>query len=470
MKKYIQIIAAFLILSGITSCKKFLDVNNNPNQPTAPPINGLLGNVIQGTMLNNYQAANVTSYYVQYLASANTASPTDVYDPIDASSLWTNLYDIMTDAYSLTELAKEKGSPHHEGLAKILLSANLKIVHDLWGDAPFSEALNYSTYTPKFDNAEAIYQRCISLLDEGISLLEKPAAGVSLDNALDFVHNGKINNWIKTAHMLKARLLNQKSKKPDYAADNVLAELSKGYTSSADDAKVTKFNVRSPWGQTALDNANLLLDGWLSQYFVTSMRDTDHGIKDPRLPLITNLTVYGDYRGTRNGAGRGTSSGTQNRESVLTVNGWYSSPSSPYIIISYDEAKFIEAEAYFRKGAGFKTQAYDAYLAGIKTSLDKMGADAADRDAYLALPTVAVGVANLTLTHIMTQKYKALFLNPETWNDARRIDYQYPGFQLPLNVSTTTYVRRLVYPSIESSRNAANTPKITDVTQKLWWD
>lgn len=468
MKKYIQTIFLIIFFAGLWSCKKYLDVNQNPNSPTAPPINGLMGNLINGTALNTFRAANVTSYYVQYLASPNTASPTDIYDKIDASTLWTNLYDKLTDAYELDKLAVEKGSPHHQGIAKVLMSANLKIVHDLWGDAPYSEALNYSSYTPKFDKAEDLYAQCVKLLDDGIALLQKPAAGATLDAALDFAHGGNIARWLKTAHILKARLLNQKSKRSDYSADNVLAELNAGYTSSIDDAQVTKFDVRSPWAQVAFNNANLELDGWLSRFFVISMRDTAYGIKDPRLPLITNLTVYGDYRGTRNGAGRGTSSGTQNRESVLTTNGWYSSTNSPFIIASYDEAKFIAAEAYFRKN--MKPEAYAAYLEGIRANLTKMGVATSDRDAYLALPTVAVGATNLTLAHILTQKYKANFLSPETWNDARRFDYQYPGFELPANAITPTFVRRMVYPDIESSRNGANTPKITDNTQKFWWD
>jgi hypothetical protein len=41
---------------------------------------------------------------------------------------------------------------------------------------------------------------------------------------------------------------------------------------------------------------------------------------------------------------------------------------------------------------------------------------------------------------------------------------------LPLNVVTSTFIRRLVYPSVETSRNGANTPTVTDVTQRLWWD
>ena len=70
----------------------------------------------------------------------------------------------------------------------------------------------------------------------------------------------------------------------------------------------------------------------------------------------------------------------------------------------------------------------------------------------------------------MKEKYKALFLSPETWNDARRFDYQYQGFQLPLNAVTNTFIRRFVYPDIENSRNGANVPTVTDVTEHLWWD
>jgi hypothetical protein len=89
---------------------------------------------------------------------------------------------------------------------------------------------------------------------------------------------------------------------------------------------------------------------------------------------------------------------------------------------------------------------------------------------YVNHASVSVGFGALTLQHIFTQKYRALFLQPVTWDDARRFDYQYPLFVLPLNVKTSTFVRRLVYPSVELTRNGANVPTVTDVTQKLWWD
>jgi hypothetical protein len=130
--------------------------------------------------------------------------------------------------------------------------------------------------------------------------------------------------------------------------------------------------------------------------------------------------------------------------------------------------KFIEAEVAFRTGD--RARAYAAYLEGIRANMNKVGVSSTARDAYVNHSSVSVGVAALTLQKIFVEKYKALFLQPVTWDDARRFDYQYPLFQLPLNVKTNTFVRRLVYPSVETSRNGANVPVVTDVTQKLWWD
>ena len=55
--------------------------------------------------------------------------------------------------------------------------------------------------------------------------------------------------------------------------------------------------------------------------------------------------------------------------------------------------------------------------------MDKVGVSAADRDAYLADASVAVGASNLTLALIMREKFIATFLNPESFVDLRRYDF-----------------------------------------------
>jgi hypothetical protein len=465
---------AFLIfaLAGTSaSCKKFLDVNTNPNQPTSPPINGLLARVTQNTAMNVFRVSNVTSYYVQYLASPNTSSSTDIYEPIDISNTWTSLYDNMTDIYDLEKMAAARGATQYQGVAKVLLAMDLHLVHNLWGAAPYSSAFGGENLTPTYDDAQSIFQQCIALLDQGIELLGRTGSTITIPTTTgtsnpDVIHKGSTAAWIRTAHALKARLLNQLSDTPQYNPTAIFTELAAAYTSNAHDAFSTTFTVRNPWNQVALNNQNLLLDGWLSEYYVNNMNGTS-GIVDPRLPFTASLTQFNDYRGTRNGKGR-TGSGTTRDESYVSLTGYYSSPNSPLFIITYEEMKFIEAEAALRSNN--RTRAYAAYLEGIRANMTKMGVAAAARDAYINNATVSVGEANLTLGHIFMEKYKALFLMPVTWDDARRFEYGYTGFQLPLNAVTTTYVRRLVYPSVETSRNGANVPNITNVTQKLWWD
>jgi len=466
MKKNILYIA--LLFFTLSSCKKYLDVNQNPNSPTTAPINGLLGQVTYQSALNVFRVGNLTSNYVQYLASPNAASPSDIYEPIDASGTWTSLYNTMTDIYDLEKLGASSASSQHQGVAKILMALNLKMVHDLWGNAPYSEAFTSLKLTPVYDDALTLYNNCISLVDAGIALLQQPGSAFTLSTSLDFVHKGNTAAWIKTAYALKARLLMQVSKTGSFNANNVISALNNSYTSNTDDAAIITFDIRNPWAQVAQNNAVLLLGGWLSKQYVDMMNGTIYGIFDPRLPLIASITQFNDYRGTRNGAGR-VGNGTSMQESYISTTGYYSSNTSPQFIITYSEVKFLEAEARFRKG-GDLPAAYAAYLEGIRANMNKVGVSAVNRDAYVNHASVSVGSANLTLALILKEKYKSIFLNPETWNDARRNNYLYQGFSLPLNAALPSYIRRLDYPSVELTRNGSNVPAITGLDQKLWWD
>ncbi len=471
--KFLKYFVVLFALASVVSCKKFLDVNNNPNAPTTAPINGLLVRTTQQAALNVYRVGNTTSYYVQYLASPNPDAPTDTYDRIDASGTWTSLYDNMTDIYDLEKMAREAGATQYQGVAKILMAMDLHLVHNLWGAAPYSQAFSGENQTPTFDDAQTIFQTCLTLLSDGITLLGQPGSKITIPTSAsspDLIHRGATAAWVRTARALRARLLNQLSKTPQYNSNAIFTELAAAYTAPGQDAAITTFSVRNPWAQAAVNNAAQSLDVWLSEHYVNQMRDTPTFTNfDPRLPLIASQTRFANYPflGTRNGKGR-LGTGTTRDESYLSTTGFYSSTASPLYIITYEEMKFIEAEAAFRSND--RPRAYNAYLEGIRANMNKLGVAAAARDEYVNNAKVSVGAANLTLQRIFVEKYRALFLQPVTWDDARRFDYQYPMFQLPLNVRTTTFVRRLVYPSVELNRNGANTPQITDVTQRLWWD
>lgn len=461
---YILLLSVF----ALGSCSKnYLDVNEvNPNQTQNPPINGLLAQVTYQTGLNYFRAGNITAYYTQQLASPNASSGSDIYDNVDRSSLWYNIYNTVQDGRIMKEKAAALNGYQHMGVADVTEAMNMSLLISIFGDAPYSQAFDPKNFTPAYDKEQDIFNACLKLLDDAVVEFNKADPTIKLDANSDLIHHGSVSNWIKTAYAVKARLLNRLSKKAAYNPTAILDALSKAYTSNADDAQITTFAGASPWNQVAVNNTKLLLDGWMSEQSVDAMDGTTYGVVDPRLKYIADTTKFGDFRGTPNGKGR-TGTGTNHEESYLSVKGFYSKPGAPLLLVTYSEMKFIEAEATF---ATDKARSYQAYLDGIAANMDKLGVPAAEKNAYLSDPAVAVGVANFTKDLIFKEKYIAMFLQPEAWVDARRFDYQYKDFTLPVNALLTTFIRRSNYPSTETDRNSKNVPVVTSLADKLWFD
>ena len=200
------------------------------------------------------------------------------------------------------------------------------------------------------------------------------------------------------------------------------------------------------------------------------MNGKTFGVVDPRMPFMFSATDQGGFIGVTNGAGRGTGVDIDGDRSVISRDTYYAANDSPILIITNSELRFIEAEVALSMSN--KPAAYTAYLNGIRAHMEMLNVDAAKIQAYLSDPAVAVGADNISLDLIMKEKYVALYLHPETWNDARRFDYQYEDMTLPANHNPELggeFIRRVNYPDSETSRNAANVPSLT-LLDRIWWD
>jgi hypothetical protein len=124
--------------------------------------------------------------------------------------------------------------------------------------------------------------------------------------------------------------------------------------------------------------------------------------------------------------------------------------------MTYSQLQFVKAEAAYRMGD--KALALTAYRNGISTHIDFVNSrnqdagqtpsqiSAAEKAAYLAAPQIMPAAGDLTLTHIMTQKYIAQWAwgHNEIWMDMRRYHYLdldpvtgkqiYPGFAPPTSL------------------------------------
>lgn len=459
------IVPAFIL--SFVGCSDFLGVNDNPNATTEASPSGLLSSSIHSTSQANYSAGSVTSYYVQHFASPS-ASALDRYYEVRMDGTWYDVYNTLSDLQDLIDVANQQNSPHYTGAAKVLMAINLGLATDLWGQIPYSEALQGSEeLTPSYDSQEDIYTAIDTLLTSAIEDLNQDESSFSPGDD-DYMYSGDLNNWIKTAYAVQARYLNHLSKKSSYDPQAVLSAVDDAYTSNADDAQVayTQENI-NPWALVVIENQGGILGGHLSAQLVQEMDGTTYGTYDPRIEQITDSVAADTYRGTVNGKGNpNVEYNALNDESI------YSQETSPVYLVTYAEVKFIEAEAALRANPAQHARAYQAYMEGIRASMDKMGVSENERDQYMNDSNVDVGQGNLTIDHVMKEKNIAMFLHPEAWTDHRRHDYDYADFELPVNVNpdmSGTFIRRILYPDSELSRNGDNVPE-AQLDENLWWD
>ncbi len=469
MKRSIFIL---LIITGVfTSCENYLDVNTDPNNPTEVPVKGLMSVGSVRTASNTANMGYHTSYFVQYLAGPNAGGNTDTHQEINANTTWVNIYNVLSNLSDMELMAGEQGAPNYVGAAKIMKAINLALLVDAWNNVPYSDAFFVQTLKPTYDDGQQLYSEIFTLLTDGIANLQQTTTTLTMGED-DFLFGGNLSQWIKAAHALRARYLNHLSKTSSYDPNAVLAAIANGFESNDDDAKVTFSNeVRNPWGAVAINQAGLVLDGWISQQIVEAMDGTTFGVVDPRMEFLFSKTQHGNFRGTRNGAGRDPDVVDLRLDaSTLVEESFYANRTSPVLVMTFAEQKFIEAEAQL--ALNDKPAAYAAYLAGIAAHMDMLAVSAEDRDAYINNPAVSVGDANITLALIMKEKYVALYLSPETWNDARRHDFNYADMTIPDQLNPDLngqFSRRLQYPSSEFSTNSDNVPRV-NLLDRIWWD
>jgi len=368
----------------------------------------------------------------------------------------------------------------------------IQLATDHWGNIPYSEAgYGLEIPYPGLDTQEAIYPQLLNLLDDAIDNLSASGQIDSPGHRDDIIYKGNLDKWIKAAHALKARIHLHLSKRNGIQeAQNVLDELQNAFTSLNDDMEV-QFDprYRNPWYTNVVaarrtSNSSIMfseqligcMNGRILPLDVSFVGNDTLPIDiDPRLPFYAETTdVSSDYKGGINGTS-GDAVGGGSANAILADNSYFKED-APIFMLTYMETEFMKAEAYYMLGD--KGNAYDAYMNGIRASLEKLQIAPYYKDLYLNARTVGLqGNANqLDISNIMIQKYIALVLHPEIWTDLRRYDYDatvYPDLDFPQDrvsdIPAGEWPRRAVYPGSEVNRNP-NIDQVTEYWSRLWWD
>jgi hypothetical protein len=463
MKK-IYFILAFAFMVVIAGCKKYIDVNEDPNRPIdvqesliLPPIQMLISQNI-----NAAGDGNLSLILQQYLqvAALNQVAPnfgTYLMYNVDMDGDWNNVYvRTLNNLIRLKNKAVASGNPKYAAIAKILTAYTLGYATDAWGDIPYSKAfLGVENPNPTYDSQQQIYVQIQALLDDGIADIGRNAGLTPSSD--DYIYGGDMTKWRKLAYTLKARYYMHLSKAPGNTAvaqaQLALTALNNGMQSNSDDAKIA-FNgsagAENPWQQNFLPASTIVLANTFVDGFATR--------NDPRLTkMVKPAKQTGLFTGRQIGLDE-----IGSLESYSIPADFYAGAAASNYLVNYTEALFIKAEATLVV-SGFAA-AQPIYQDGIRQHMTKVGVSAADITTYLGARGTLTAANALRL--IIEEKSIANFLNAENYTDWRRT-----GFPVLTKVKNalSEIPRRVLYPNTEITANPQPQQK-AKLTDRLWWD
>jgi hypothetical protein len=478
MKKTLSYIGAAALMV-FTSCGEFLDINNSPNNPTAVTPSVLLPTALTGSAFANANELNRFASTIMSVTAGAGGSPAayDVYN-IDGAAFGNQWrFEIYRSLITYDELIKAGdavNSRSYQGIAKIMKAYTFALATDVWGDIPYSEALQGATIPqPKLDPQERIYlggegvQSLFDLVREGLADLDQASpVNPGVD---DVIYGGNIANWRRAGNSLLLKLANTISRANPEQARTVINQViaANNFIEANNQNMNVRFGSavgsRSPiyeYTRVSLFQNDLIM----STRFVNLLE----GKADPRLPIFVTRPT-GNYVTIDNGF-RGTLPQPQSSWSRFGDYVTGATGEGPVRLLTNAQTAFILAESALTLGTAGNAETF--FRAGIRASMADAGIAAGAIDAYFAANPDEVslnGTATQNLEKIMTQKYIALYGNGlEQWNDFRRTGFPaLADHQNAVGIDGTRPVRAQ-YINEEIARNPNFTVVLPNV--RVWWD
>jgi len=528
MKKItILLLTAAAMASG---CKRFTDINQNPNQPLS-----VTPNVVLSAALNSSAGSlgttfiNVNEWMGYWSRSGNyiAVQSTEQYQLNTgyADGDFQNLYLTLSkyNYIEQTALASPASLAFYAGVAKVMKAVHFENLVDGFGNVPYSQAFNILKYpTPAYDNAQTIYDNLVTQLDSSIYYFNAAATYYatatatvkSTDDKYDIMYGrgqnspyaSRLAKWIAFSNTVKLKILmteSQVSGKSGYITSEIakITANGGGFITAGNSAAV------NPGYST---NSNAQVNPFYAIFYTSAGSPTPtqnfyrantyavnfyNATNDPARPYLVytplgNGTIGSNYDGDPSSLSNSSTSALGNP----TVGGILFEPTQDQLIISDFESLFLQAEATLRGYLpGGAATAETLVQQAIEQNFIYLQDNAGDADTYftsnstnpnvdvlasVAQPIPAATNADKTpgLQAVMTQKWIALNgINWfQAWTDYRRT--QFPLSSVLSISHATTHVKnaipyRELYPQSEYDTNAKSIPTLANgAYTPLFWD
>ncbi|WP_439489037.1 SusD/RagB family nutrient-binding outer membrane lipoprotein [Algoriphagus sp.] len=530
MKKYISLFLTGILLAASSCDGDFDDINTDPNRANGDVFdpNLILPTVSfnYGNMMTGYTGAILfQSMWVQVMAStssggANYYSNADKYVVSGSTnsyiqSVWNEGYAAASRVYQMQALAEKKGYSNLVAVGEIWKVLTLSFVSDIYGDIPYSEALQAESgiTQPKYDSQSEAYVAMLSDLEGALSSITD--SGDEIKN--DVLYGGDLTKWRKLGYSLMLRMaMRLVQVDPSTAQSYVQKAIAGGVFSSVDDEAALASDDTNGYSNSSANALNVTDDVYEVRWS-KKLIDFLKANNDPRLPIIAEVPAAGlaANRGTAEGnndpsvqiglpngydlSGRSTDvrnepnyPGPTGTGDNVTPIGNYSRPTAiyrdrdaPVFILTYAEIQFLLADAAAR---GFAVPAtasayYSAGLEGALATIGKFGGatvPASTASTFIAENPLDTSSPEASLKMINEQIWATtgvLANFVESWNNWKRSGYpeltpvNYSG-----NFSSGQIPRRQLYPASESATNPQGLENaISNMggdtwINRVWWD
>jgi hypothetical protein len=475
-KKYLLLL---VLVASFTACTdKFEEFNTDVKNPAIVQGESLFSNAqrlmarqISSTNVNRNIFKLVSQYWTEctYIDEAN-------YD-LTNRSIPDNIFNqyyigflkdfqeaaLLIEATTPTSTVGETEKTNKLAIIELLNVYAYQNLVDIFGDIPYSGAMNITNISPKYDDAATIYQDLITRIDNALSDLD--ASQGSFGSA-DLIYGGDVDLWKKFGNSLKLKI--------GITLADANATLAKTTVEAAVAAGVFETNVDNalfPFLTAVHTNPlyeDIIQSGRNDFVPANTIVDIMNDLSDPRRPFY--FTKFGDVY-------LGGSYGYESPYSLYShIPDAISAPDFPGILMTYDEVLFYEAEAAAR-GFSVGGTVEDLYNGAITASILFWGGTETDATAYLAQPTVAYATATGTYQEkIGTQAWIAFYTRGlEGYTEWRRMDY--PIFNIASLITTYDEIPiRFPYPVSEQTLNKVSYTAAASaiggdlISTKIFWD
>ncbi len=384
MKKSILIISALVL--ALTSCKNFMDINYDPNQPAADNVKTDM--ILPAVEMNlaatyadllNIQGGYFAQIYAHQFGTSNYLDYSQFeMSATRSSSSYTQLYQrTLMNCKTIREKATAEEDWGTYLAATTLRAFAFQLLVDCYGEVPYTEALDPANLAPKYDDGQVVYEGIIAELDEALSKVSASATVVT-----NFTFPGKnAESWIRFANAQKLKMLVRLSAKKD-VTDQIKAIIDEDMLPQED------VKIAGCWSEASGQESPFWAEefstlGGSTQINVIAniaiMRtmqplDSEGNIEysDPRLSAFWETNDADEFVGNISGTNNSTAG------AAFKATHWCRPKASfdmPVYLITRAEVEFLLAEFFAKNGS---SEAQEHYNAAIEASFQTAGVEGAD--------------------------------------------------------------------------------------------